>query len=106
MVPVASARRRHHQPEDVVAPHRIARDREHVAVIGGDEDQRLAGISVVDRILHRAGELDRFLQRVSRAAFVVGVIDPPALDHQVIALLRPLQPRDRLRRHVGEGRLG
>ncbi len=77
-----------------------------MAVIGGDHDQRFGGIGVVDRILHRAREFDRLFQRIARLPGVVRVIDPPAFDHQVETIRISLQPRDRLRGHVGEGRLG
>ena len=74
----------HHAGQDVVAAPGIAADGEHVAVIGGDQDQRFGRIGVVDRVLDGAREFDRFFQRISGLARVVAVIDPSAFDLSLI----------------------
>ena len=99
---LAAAFGRDDEAENVVPAARIAGHGEDVAVIGGDEDQRFFRIGIVDRPLDRAGELDRLFQRVTGLPGVVAMVDPPAFDHQVIALRIAAQPADGRGGHVGQ----
>ena len=81
-----------HLAEDRVALHGIAADVEHVAMVGGDDDQRIGGVRHLHRARDRIAELDRLVQGAVRVALVMRVVDAPALDEQEVTLVAtPLQ---------------
>ncbi|TNC99477.1 MAG: hypothetical protein FD118_3705 [Rhodocyclaceae bacterium] len=81
---------------------RVAGDGEHVAVVGRDEDQGVAGIRHLVGFLHRLGQFDGVEQGALGVAGVVGVVDAAGLDVQEEAFVVLLQHADRLFGHLGQ----
>ena len=76
-----------------------------MAVIGGDEDQRVVDRGHLGRDFHRVGEFDRLGQCAIRIAVVMAVVDATAFDHQKKAFRIFRQNRQRGARHAGKTRL-
>ncbi len=73
-----------------------------MAVVGGDQNERLFRVGVFDRRLNGVGEFHRIGQGALGVTGVVTMVDTTRLDDQQIALVILLQNLERFRCHLGQ----
>ena len=95
----------HHLAEDGIAALGIAGDGEHVAVVGGHQDQGLVQVGGVDGRLHGARQFDGVGEGGVGVACVVAVVDTPRLHHEEVTVRVVVEDANGLFRHLAQGGL-